>query len=85
MKTIWKVIDVDGRLLEVELSGELYGGEFRVKEVIVVSADWEAGLEDGDFDFVVDSLVDKNSYIFEIFNEIIVNEGNGDVLDVSLL
>ena len=85
MKTIWKVIEHDGRLLEVELSGELYGGEFRVKEVSVVSADWETPLEDGDFDFVVDGLIDKDSYIFEIFNEIIVNEGNGDVLDVSLL
>ena len=88
MKTIWKVIDHKGKSLEVELSGELYGGEFRVKNVNVINLDyWDSSdpVDEEDFDWVIEQLIDKDSVVFEIFNEVVVNEGNGDVLDVSLL
>lgn len=83
MKTYWAVIEKDGRQLEIELEGELYGGEFRVKKVIVCDVDNEAFTE-SDFDWVIDELVNKGN-LFEVFDEKVRSEGNRDVLDVSLL
>ena len=83
MKTYWAVIEKDGRQLEIELEGELYGGEFRVKKGIVRAINNWYVTED-DFNWVVDELVNKGN-LFEVFDEKVRSEGNGDVLDVSLL
>lgn len=83
MKTYWTVIEKDGRQLEIELEGYLYGGEFRCNNVVVT--DW-GGEEPTEqlHDWVVNNLI-SGDQLFHIFNEKVVGEGNGDVLDVSLL
>lgn len=80
MKTYWTVIEKDGKQLEIELEGYLYGGEFRCKKVYVSGSI----VGEPDFEWAVDELVNKGN-LFEVFDEKVRGEGNGDVLDVSLL
>ena len=83
MKTYWAVIEKEWRQLEIELEGELYGGEFRVKKVIMRDINnWH--VTEDDFNWVTDQLINKGN-LFEVFDEKVRSEGNGDVLDVSLL